>query len=132
MGAYEFRLLEHNFNPGDPNVDAGRGSRADVDRLSRDGWWVEASTVAYPYVHILWKRPVGGPEARAPENHDICQEKQAALQANVEQAIAERDTALANAEKHEADARQMAALRDQAVSQAAQLQRQLAAQTPDS
>jgi hypothetical protein len=130
MGAYEFRLLEHNFDPARPDVNEQTGSRSDLNRLSVEGWWVEAATVAFPYVHILWKRPVDGPDA-APAAADTAALEE--IRTRLAQAEEERDQALADAKAHVEERNAAVRERDHANQQAAQLRQQLAvAQQPPS
>lgn len=107
MSVYKFELHEYNYqnNPGN--------QQPHMDKMSGAGWWVEASNIAFPYVYILWKRPVGddGEQAQAAEaDHTKCTEAQAALAAERDQA---RDVARALNEQKTAQEAQIAQLNQQ-------------------
>jgi hypothetical protein len=86
MSVYEFQFLEHNFQ------NNGYDTLQQINKLSTDGWWVETTNIAYPFIYILWKRPVGE-AAPAEADHSGCQADLAKAQEAQAAAVRERDAA---------------------------------------
>jgi len=120
MAVYEFLFIEvDNRTPAGDSVPR-------LNKLSQEGWWVEATAIGYPYIHVLLKRPVGGEDAAAADQ-GACQQDLKTAQEALAAATAQRDQA-------QADAGTAASERDQAreagrqfQNQVAQLQQQLRA-----
>ena len=119
---YEYRLDEHNFQnqPGDEMLD--------MREMSRAGWEIDNSVIAFPYVHALWKREIGGKQPQA-VGHSDCAEHISQLQAEAAQA---REEAAVQVQRlqNERDAardvaRQLKAAKEQAENERDQLRAQL-------
>ena len=64
MAEYQFRFVEYDFNRG------GAGSQepqaGEMRKMTRDGWEMVNSNLAFPLASVLWRREVEPPPPPQP------------------------------------------------------------------